>query len=332
MPKSLIHYANDNVQITWLGCALKYGGPYGDMADNDVIRHIHSQLPENFKVSGLNPFWSYGRMTLLGLYKVAPKHRLLITLDKMLCLMRDTLVKESGRKNVKASEFAKILGPKSAPMVKAALEDGYLMEYWCRTGNLGRIGNDSKTNEFTYEFEGALLKVLAYKGLDAQMETLWQAANKPYTPPEGIARLDGEGAAQAAHAKPAASKGKGRAVLTYSPDYSTAEYLGQVIPLEPTQRMVCRVFHTAYKAERKPVTLSFGIIQERAEQMRKPGETPGQIKTLGRLFNGHPFWESAISRVVGPNGRVSKDIYRYDPTASPQAVAPAKPRKTRKVP
>jgi hypothetical protein len=217
-------------------------------------------------------------------------------------------------------------------MVKAALEDGYLMEYWCRTGNLGRIGNDPKTNEFTYEFEDALLKVLAYKGLDAQMETLWQEANKPYKPLEGVARLDGEGAAQAARARPAASKKTGRAVLTYSPDYSTAEYLGQVIPLEPTQRMVCRVFHTAWKAERKPVTLSFGIIQEQAEQTRKPGETPGQIKTLGRLFNGHPFWESVISRVVGANGKVSKDIYRYDPTASPQAVAPAKPRKTRKGP
>jgi hypothetical protein len=271
-------------------------------------------------------------MTLLGMYKVAPKHPLLITLDKMLCLMRDTLGKERGRKNVKASEFIKALGPKSAPLVKAALEDGYLMEYWCRTGNLGRIGNDPKTNEFTYEFEDALLKVLAYKGLDAQMETLWQEANKPYAPLEGVARLDGEGAAQAPKAKPAASKGKGRAALTYSPDYSTAEYLGQVIPLEPTQRMVCRVFHTAYKAERKPVTLSFGIIQERAEQMRKPGETPGQIKTLGRLFNGHPFWDSVISRVKGANGKVSKDIYRYDPTASPKAVEPAKPRKTCKVP
>jgi len=147
---------------------------------------------------------------------------------------------------------------------------------------------------------------------------------------DSVARADSlkkAGVKDTAKAKPAANMSKGRAVLTYSPDYSTAEYLGQVIPLEPTQRMVCRVFHTAYKAERKPVTLSFGIIQERAEQMRKPGETPGQIKTLGRLFHGHPFWESVISRVVGVSGKVSKDIYRYDPTASPQAVEPAKPRK-----
>jgi hypothetical protein len=331
MAKFLKNIGVTLVQKKWLKCALEHG-TLGVMADNEVIRHIHAQLPEGFKVSDLRPFWSYGRMTLLGMFKVASKHPLLITLDKMLRLMRDTLGKEPGRKNVKASEFVKALGPESAPMVKAALEDGYLMEYWCRAGNLGRIGNDPKTNEFTYEFEDALLKVLAYKGLDAQMETLWQEANKPYAPLEGVARLDGEGAAQAAKAKPAASKSKGRAVLTYSPDYSTAEYLGQVIPLEPTQRMVCRVFHTAYKAEHKPVTLSFGIIQERAEQARKPGETPGQIKTLGRLFNGHPFWESVISRVVGANGKVSKDIYRYDPTASPQVAEPAKPRKIRKVP
>lgn len=122
----------------------------------------------------------------------------------------------------------------------------------------------------------------------------------------------------------------GQIALAYSADFSTADCQGRDIALEPSQRVVCRVFDAAWQKERQPVTLSLDEIKLRADAKRAPKQTPGRLQALGRMFGEHPFWDTVITRGVGDNGRMAKDIYCYDPCAAPAPDKPAPLGRARK--
>jgi|GEM_PF-4301768 hypothetical protein len=124
--------------------------------------------------------------------------------------------------------------------------------------------------------------------------------------------------------------GDGRLALAYSPDFSFADCQGRQIALEPSQRVVCRVLDAAWQKERQPLTLSLDEIKLRADAQRLPKQTPGRLQALGRMFGEHPFWDSVITRGLGDNGRMAKDIYCYDPCALPLPEKPAPMGRARK--
>jgi hypothetical protein len=122
----------------------------------------------------------------------------------------------------------------------------------------------------------------------------------------------------------------GQLALSYSPDFSIADCQGRKIALEPSQRVVCRVLDAAWQKERQPVTLSLDEIKLRADAKRSPKQTPGRLHALARMFGEHPFWDSVITRGLGENGRLAKDIYCYDPCVAPAPDKPAPMSRARK--
>jgi hypothetical protein len=98
------------------------------------------------------------------------------------------LAHEPDRARVTAAEFIAKLGPESKDLVTIALAD-YFYEFWAMLSCHGRVDNDATGQRF-YELEGAIQNILAYPGLDAHMEALWQHSQRPpltQTFPLGVA-------------------------------------------------------------------------------------------------------------------------------------------------
>ena len=182
MPNTLQQYPLPPLHRAWLEHALAHGDGFGRMKQDNLTRDLFPMLPKaGFDPClELYPFWIYSRLSLLGLYKVKPDHPLLLTLDRMLHALSDPpggLARESDRTRVTAGEFIAKLGPESQELVTIALTD-YFYEFWASAIGHGRVDNDATGQRF-YELEGAIHSILAYPGLDAHMEALWQQSQAP---------------------------------------------------------------------------------------------------------------------------------------------------------
>jgi len=182
MPNTVQQHPLPPLHQAWLEHALAKGDGLGRMKQDNITRDLFPQLPKaGFDPClELYPFWIYNRLTVLGLYKIKPDHPLLLTLDRMmhaLCDHPHGLAYEPDRTRVTAGEFVAKLGPESQELVSIALAD-YFYEFWAMPSGHGRVDNDQAGQRF-YELEGAIQNILAYPGLDAHMEALWQKSQRP---------------------------------------------------------------------------------------------------------------------------------------------------------
>jgi hypothetical protein len=161
-------------QEIWLNYVYKKGNK---LAEVEVFKVLAKELPDNFEVfKDLKQLWQHDHLTIFGIYKVNPKDKILLLLDKMLIALRDEFSTEEGRTAVSMSDFSRVCG---MPLedIKNIFNGTYLYDFWIDSNSgYERLDQNPQTLELEFRIADyrALKRILQYKDLDTQIELRWE--------------------------------------------------------------------------------------------------------------------------------------------------------------